>query len=123
MTQTFKPKVNIDDINFTTNWNNKLDCDCFSTFRMHNQKKYFVGAERNIKLKGKFLKRAKIMTVTTLNLSQVTEGMALIDTGYPLAEFKETVRKIYKNMVTDFDKQLWDFMIIKTIKQEVDESK
>lgn len=115
--QPFIPKVNIDDINFTTNWNNKLDCDCFSTFRMHNPKKYFVGAERNIKLKSKLLKRGKIMTVTTLNLGQVTEGMALIDTSYSLPEFKETVQKIYKNIVSDFDKQLWDFMIIKTVKE------
>lgn len=113
-----KPKVNLEDINFSQNWNNKLSCECFSTFRMHNPNKYYVGAIRNINLKTKRIKQAIIKSLHTLKLSEVTEGMALIDTALTKAEFQLMINTMYKKIVTNFETQLWDFMILRTLKEE-----
>lgn len=117
MSNIIKPKVNLEDINFSQNWNNKLSCECFSTFRMHNKNKYYVGAIRNIKLKTKLMKQARIKTLHTLKLSEVTEGMALIDTAMTKAEFQVLINTMHKKIVANFETQLWDFMILKTIKE------
>jgi hypothetical protein len=85
---------------------------------MHNPNKYYVGAIRNIKLKKKHKKQGKIKTLNTLKLSEVTEGMALIDTGLSKTEFQVMINTMYKKIVANFETQLWDFMILKTLKEE-----
>lgn len=43
---------NIKEVSFKTNWNNKLDCLCFTTIRPFNPAKYKAGAIYRIKWSG-----------------------------------------------------------------------
>ena len=86
-------------INFTYNWNNKLDCKAFTTFRLRNPAKYKIGESYQILLKGKVVGTATIVQILPLTLDKVNEWIARLDTGYSLPEFKKLVETMYKNKV------------------------
>jgi uncharacterized protein YqfB (UPF0267 family) len=103
-----------DKINFQTNWNGKLDCKCFTTFRLSGDK-YQIGRAYEIQLNGKYLKTARCIDKKTLRLDQVNEWIARIDTGYSLEEFRKVVRTMYKNIVTDFGTQEFVLVLLETV--------
>ena len=97
-------------INFSCNWNNKLGCNIFTTFRLQNTK-YRVGSHHKIHLKGKEKGVAEVVSINDMPLRMVTEGIALIDTGYNLDEFKKIVRKMYKNA----DRELYSLIFMRWV--------
>ncbi len=111
--------MDINEISFSENWNNKLNCACFSTIRLHNPVKYAVGNKFKVTLKGQLKPHpAAVRTVTTFRLEQLTEGMALLDTGYSKSETIKIIQKMYKNKITNLQTQLFDFVILGYIKSE-----
>jgi hypothetical protein len=82
-------------LSFSTNWNNKLECECFTTLRLRNDGKYKVGAEHAIELKGKPYGRAKVASVKHLKLHEINEWVARLDTGYSATECREILTKMY----------------------------
>ena len=53
------------DIEFSYNWNNKLENNCYSTIRIHNEKKYVSEKLYNIYLKNEFLLLISIISFST----------------------------------------------------------
>lgn len=106
-------------INFSSNWNNKLDCQAFTSIRLHDARKYAVGFQYQILLKDKHHCHAKCMELKTFKLSALTNFMAYIDTGYN----KFAAQKIFKNFYPDINiyESLFDFMLFKKVevKEEV----
>jgi len=102
--------------NFKTNWNSKLNCQAFTTFRIHNKNKYQVGKIHKITLDGKFKKFARIEQVIKVKLTNVTNMMAYIDTGYPLKDFIKIVEKMYKGH--DISQLEFCFILFVTESQE-----
>lgn len=82
-------------INFSYNWNNKLDCKAYTTFRLYNPSKYVVGDIYQIRLKDKPVHQALLVDIRRMSLDKVNEFIAHIDTGYSLDEFRNIVRKMY----------------------------
>jgi hypothetical protein len=103
---------------FTSNWNNKLDCDCFSTIRLHNPNKHVMGRVYHIVL-NKHLKLypAELVYITTITLDKMTEGMAYLDTGYNLKEMKDIIFKMYNKKVHNIKTQKFDFIILRYRKE------
>ena len=93
------------NLNFSYNWNHKLDCNGFTTFRPFNAQIHFVGAIYNVFLnikEGKFeLGTAKVICMYKMKLEKVTPAIALLDTGYNLNEFKNLISTMYKNKFPD----------------------
>lgn len=84
---------------FSHNWNGKLFCECFTTFRL-NSKKYYVGNEFRVLLnKTQDFGIYEVIEKKEIKLSQVNEWIARIDTGYGLQQFREIVTKMYSNTV------------------------
>ncbi len=102
-------------LDFSSNWNGKLTNQSFTTFRLHS-KKYQPGNCYEIRLKGKALKVARCVDVKPMRLSDVNPWISNLDTGYSLTEFNDLVRTIYKNIVKDFDSQLFDLVLLETEK-------
>jgi hypothetical protein len=96
-------------IDFSYNWNNKLNCKCFTTLRLKNEK-YKVGNVYEITLKGGTMFFAKIIAIKTLKISHINDFIAAIDTGYSADEMKQLIKTMYKNKVKDIDNQ--DFVLI-----------
>lgn len=111
--------LSLPELSFSENLNNKLDCLCFSTIRLHNPKKYYLGAKLAVSLKGQLRPHpATVRNVTTFYLRHLTEGMALLDTGYSLAETRQIIEKMYKYKVTNLAQQPFDFVILGYLKSE-----
>jgi hypothetical protein len=77
--------MELDEIKFSTNWNNKLNNKSFSTIRIFNSNKYIVGA--------------KIEFEKGFYLNQLSMPMAYLDTGYSRNETIEILKKMYKNKI------------------------
>lgn len=109
----------MDNLNFGYNWNGKLNCNCFTTIRMHNPRKYQVGSKLYVLLQGKARGIATILAVKPFYLDKLNEFTSRIDTGYPLEECKRMIREMYKNKpLVNFETQLFDLVLLQYDKQK-----
>lgn len=111
--------MKLSTLEFSENWNNKLYCKCFSTIRMHNPEKYRLGNKFQVKLKGQTRPHpAVVRAVTPFYIGNLTEGMALIDTGYSKAQAQKIIRTMYKYKVPNVDAELFDFVVLQYLDSE-----
>ena len=85
--------------NFSKNWNGKLCNENFGTCRLHNEEKYFVGAEHEIILNKIVLGTAKIYAVRTFPFKSLRDAFSWIDSGMPAAKLGAMLKNMYKNKV------------------------
>lgn len=99
-------------LKFTYNWNNKLDCVCFTTLRLSGN--WEEGMEVDVWLKGKDGWIAKgpavILDKKTFHLNSINEFIARLDTGYSAEQCKTIVRKMYKK-----ENPLMDLLLLKYV--------
>lgn len=105
-------------INFSYNWNNKLHCKAFTTLRLRNDSKYFTNNAYAITLtlKGKqpeTLGTAICVAIKHIKISQLTEFIAHVDTGYSKAECESILKRMYANSNIDWDKQELSLILLK----------
>lgn len=104
-------------LNFSTNWNQKLYTDCFTTFRP-NYPIYVVGQRFDAVLNGtQSFGEVEVIGKKLMKLNQVDEFTARLDTGYSLAEFQKIVKTMYKNKFEDIDNLQFCLLLIKKIKR------
>ena len=101
-------------INFSYNWNNKLNCKAFTTFKLKNVNKYQIGKEYNILLKKQLLKSAIIEDIKTIYFNQINEFIARVDTGYSAEETKNILKKMYSKI--NIETQPFSFILLSTVK-------
>lgn len=102
------------NINFSYNWNNKLNCKAFTTIRLKNVNKYQIGKEYNILLKKQLLKSAIIEDIKTIYFNQINEFIARVDTGYSAEETKNILKKMYSKI--NIETQPFSFILLSTVK-------
>lgn len=102
------------NINFSYNWNNKLNCKAFTTIRLKNVNKDQIGKEYNILLKKQLLKSAIIEDIKTIYFNQINEFIARVDTGYSAEETKNILKKMYSKI--NLETQPFSFILLATIK-------
>lgn len=112
-------KSTMPSISFSSNWNGKLSCDVFPTFRVFNPELHRIGAEFDIILNDKWLKRATLVYTLVCDFSEmdIPDTLTFLDTGYGTPEFMEMIRTMYKNKLKPEDHQ-WVFLILKTWKNK-----
>lgn len=98
-------------INFSYNWNNKLDCKAFTTLRLSGR--FNVGDEVVINLNHLFVSEAVIIGKKTLLLQDLNDYIAYLDTGYNKDECKKILMRMYPE--ADLTKQKIHFYLIKKI--------
>lgn len=91
-------------LDLSYDWNKKLSNDVFSTIRIWNPSKYWVGMEKIIRLEqnvggGKTvmreLKRAEIVHITMRKLNEFTESECWLDTGYSRVDTVKVIKQMY----------------------------
>jgi len=108
-------------ITFTYNWNNKLGNNVFTTVRIKNPEKYKLNEVYDIILSKSINKeptnqgKAKIVLIQDFLIDKVTEGIALIDTGYSRDKFIELIKTMYKNAKIDFTKHPFSLIFLKYV--------
>lgn len=113
-TLNMSKRLNI-PINFSYNWNNKLACSSFTSFRILSTK-YQIGHFYDIQLHNKTLFEAKLTEMKVMKLNQVNEFIARIDTGFSKDEFIGLVKTMYKNKIQDFENV--EFVLLLLVKQK-----
>lgn len=119
---TQQEMANDKEISFGALWNSrkpdvsKLDLSCFSTIRIQSYK-YNVGEVYAITFKrGKevIIKGvAELKSITPFLLQNLTEGMALLDTGYSKEKTTQIIKKMYPKV--NFDSQKLVFLVLKYV--------
>lgn len=102
------------DLKFTSNWNNKLDCHAFTTIRMYNPSKHFVGNGVNILLKEESKGTGVIMEVRRFLLADLNPYVAYLDTGYSVPECQEILRKMHSKI----DTRTYKFALLLIVKDK-----
>lgn len=98
-------------IEFSCNWNNKLDCNVFSTLRLTDR--FEINDIIEIHLKKHLYSTGQILKKKGLLLKQITDYVAYLDTGYNAIECKNILMKMYKNI--DWSKQIIYVYFIKNV--------
>jgi uncharacterized protein YqfB (UPF0267 family) len=96
-------------INYSYNWNKKLDCQAFTTIRLRQDKKYQVGTTYQVQLNNKALCWVKIIAIKHFKLIHLNDFMAFIDTGYNCQETIKIIQKMYPNK--DWNTQQLSFIL------------
>jgi hypothetical protein len=101
--------------NFTTKWNNKLECDLFTTLRMTDR--YDVGDTGIITLKNQPLFIGEIVMINEIKLNsprnQYLDLIAYLDTGYDWNETVKIIKKMY-SIENTAGKVIYQYLIRKT---------
>ena len=100
----------MDVIPFTYNWNNKLDCFAFTTIRIYNPSKHFVGNKVRPMLKGVNKGDGTIIEVKTFLLHQMNNYMSYLDMGYGVDDGKKVITTMYPSI--DFTTKKLAFILI-----------
>ena len=103
----------MEKIEFSTNWNNKLDCKCFTTIRIYNPTKHFQGNKFEVFLQKKFKAKAEVLTVGVVKIEQLSDYICYLDTGYSRTETIEILYKMYSRI--DFKNQHLVILLLKKI--------
>jgi hypothetical protein len=98
-------------LNFSTNWNNKIDCNCFTTIRIFNPKKHFKNNNFEVYLQKKLKFEAVILGITITKLDQLNDYVCYLDTGYSKEETTTIFRKMYP--LIDFENQKICIILLK----------
>jgi hypothetical protein len=105
---------------FNHNWNNKLDCNCFTSIRL-NSNKFIINenyscllkSNKNVQInKGTVRLVAKYITY----LDKLTDLTCYLNTGYSAEETKNIIRSMYKNTVFDWNTQKINVLLFKKVK-------
>lgn len=112
----------METLEFSTNWNKKLDCDCFTTIRLQNPKKFFRGAEFKILLhsgsKQVIKGVADVIDVRNVFINGFDDFTCMLDTGYSAKETVELIKEMYKNKSLNWDRQMLSVVLLKKQKIE-----
>lgn len=117
----------MDRLNFSNNWNGKLNCNIFSTIRRHNTAIHYAGRIVDIydqsTTPAKYRGKGEYLHVFPFMLHQLKPAMALLDTGYGVEETKNILRTMYKNKCANVDQELFDYCLIKKIKEKTQQGR
>lgn len=99
------------EITFSYNWNNKLECNCFTTLRLHNPTKYRENEIYRVTHKDRFF-YVTIVKINVIKFHQINDFTSHIDTGYSRKECQNIIKKMYKKVSTD---TLFDLILLKKL--------
>lgn len=103
----------MEKLEFSTNWNNKLDCKCFTTIRIFNSSKHWVGNKFEVFLQKKYKIKVEVLSVGVIKINSLTDYICYLDTGYSRVETIEILKKMYPQI--DFSKKHLTILLLKKI--------
>ncbi len=107
-------------IKFSSNWNNKLFQNCFTTFRPFIVDRFkpneIVSIQMNFKTELENPFEARYILSIVEILRHAPESLCYLDTGYCKEEFIKLVRTMYKSKSYDLDYQQFAFCLFQRVK-------
>lgn len=102
-------------MDYSTNWNNKLQCDCYSTLRLSGR--FPVGQVLEVYLKKEYHHHARVQAVYKTSLDKLTDYACHLDTGYNAEETRTILKRMYGQLTEEqWAKQALYVYILKRLK-------
>ena len=101
--------------NFSHNWNNKLDCNQFSTIRLRNDYKNVVGDIAQVKYKHETF-NVQVVYISHFPFSKLNDGMTRIDMDLPIDKARTVLERMYSKKVPNINKQQFSFIVLKKLR-------
>ena len=102
-------------LEFSYNWNKKLDCISYTTLRLANLNKYQIGRKFGVYLNGKYHHDAEIIDVKSVGLDQINEWIARLDTGYSREKCIDIIQKMYKGKPINWEIQKLNWVLFRKL--------
>ena len=104
-------------IQFSFNWNNKLNNDCFTTIREHNPNKYAVGKTFDILLKTKdgyntCYAPADVIEIRRIKGKDINEFITRLDMGLSLDDGRRVMHQTYSDRCPNVMEMEFDFILL-----------
>lgn len=100
-------------INFSKNWNNKLDCEFFTTVRpVEGKSEYTPGETVEICIDHKLFSKAVVWVDYITRIKNVNTIVSHIDAGLSPEKFYELIKEIYGNESFWKDKDTYVHMLL-----------
>jgi hypothetical protein len=84
------------EIPYSKNWNNKLQCEVYTTIRVWNPTKYQKGRTFHAMLNGKLHHTGTIEDVRKIFFKDMHDWVTRLDANLSSEEFKNMMRKMYQ---------------------------
>jgi hypothetical protein len=111
----------MNNLTFSTNWNKKLNCKFFTTFRLFSPDIHYIGAEFHIScsaVKDQIQDfKGVIKLFQIFKLRDVPPILCYLDTGYSKDQFIKIVETMYKNKPINIYDIDFSFLLIE--RQEI----
>ena len=105
-------------LEFEDNFNNKLNCQCFTTIRIHQPVRNAIGAVKQVYLKGVWKGNARIIHATTITMDRINLPMAKLDSGLMPEECRRLIRNLYRNRPgINWEAQQLDYLLLEYINE------
>lgn len=102
-------------LDFSSNWNGKLDCTCFTSLRLSGR--FEVGDVVEVWHKKTVKGAATVIDKKRLiNIDQINDWIAYLDTGYNAEQCRDIIRKMYA-AIKDWDTQPIYYYLFKYMKK------
>lgn len=106
--------VQIERLEFSTNWNKKLDCDVFTTLRISGRFK--IGQVVEVWEKKTFRGAYRIVDKKKLtNITMINDWVGYLDTGYNGKETQQIIQRMYPK-ITNWDYQPIYYYLVQKVK-------
>ena len=105
----------IDRLKFSRNWNNKLNNDYFTTIRIADIKRFYVGKTMEIQLNDTHFCYTEIVKTYECFLDELKDLICYIDTGYNAATAKGMFRRMYEAQNIDFSQKKIQVILLKKL--------
>jgi hypothetical protein len=93
-------------------------CSYFTTLRLHQPHRYYIGAKFKIVLLKRTIKTAKIINVKSFTINKINDFISYLDTGMTAGDLMMMLQTMYKNYHVDWDTQLLDFILFGTLTKD-----
>ncbi len=101
-------------IEYKTNPNGTLNCDCFPMIRLAHPIRNAVGSVKQIYLGGVWKGNARIEYTTLVRLDQITAPMSLWLAGVEPERLRRSIREAHKNRPgINWESQQLDFIVLR----------
>lgn len=92
-------------IDFSYNWNSKLNGKAFTSIRLWNEAKYQVNSVYEIRLGNTKKGLARLISLKRIRIDHINDHIALLDTGCRAEECKQLIKTMYKNRHINWESQ------------------
>lgn len=100
-------------INFSSNFNSKLNADIFSTIRMRNDKRYQQNRLYTITLKDQLHGQARILYLRHFDIQNLPNATAYQDSGYNAQDTIKMLQTMFKHKNIDIFHVEWTLILLK----------